>query len=71
MALTDSVKKLINNMNPAARKAKLGDIVDELHNRNATAKGVAVADAEGAAPTAEEFNALLTSLRDAGVIAAS
>ena len=33
-------------------------------------QGVAVADA-AAAPTKEEFNALLKSLRDAGIIAAS
>ena len=32
-------------------------------------QGVAVADAEGEAPTAAEFKALLDSLRDAGIIA--
>jgi hypothetical protein len=32
-------------------------------------QGVAVADAAGAAPTAAEFDALLDSLRDAGIIA--
>jgi hypothetical protein len=33
-------------------------------------KGVAVADAKGGTPTQAEFNALLKSLRDAGIIAA-
>jgi hypothetical protein len=32
-------------------------------------QGVAVPDAAGAAPTAEEFDALLASLRTAGIIA--
>lgn len=32
-------------------------------------QGVAVADAAGANPTAAEYLALLTSLRDAGIIA--
>lgn len=32
-------------------------------------QGVAVADAAGDPPTQAEFNALLTSLRDAGIIA--
>lgn len=34
-----------------------------------TAQGMAVANAAGAAPTAAEYNTLLTSLRDAGIIA--
>lgn len=37
----------------------------------AGASGAAVPDAAGAAPTKAEFNALLKSLRDAGIIAAS
>ena len=34
-------------------------------------QGTAVANAAGSAPTAAEFKALLDSLRDAGIIAAS
>ncbi|WP_441280574.1 hypothetical protein [Tardiphaga sp. 862_B3_N1_1] len=66
MAITAAVKKLLNNLTPGARTAKLGDLMDK-----ATAQGVAVPDAAGAAPTAAEFKALLDSLRDAGKIAKS
>lgn len=38
-------------------------------NKGVVKQGVAVADAEGDAPTAAEFKALLDSLRGAGVIA--
>lgn len=37
--------------------------------RGSVLQGVAVANAAGANPTQAEFNALLTSLRNAGVIA--
>lgn len=66
MALSAAVKKLLNNMTPGAKTAKLGDLMEK-----ATAQGVAVADAAGAAPTAAEYKALLDSLRNAGIIAKS
>lgn len=50
---------------------KLRGILEELDERIPAAgmkQGVAVKDA-AAAPTKEEFNALLKSLRDAGIIA--
>ncbi len=51
---------------PEARAKKL----KALESQNLTAtQGVAVAAAAGANPTAAEYLALLTSLRDAGVIA--
>lgn len=112
MALSTTVKRLLNNATPGLFRAKLGDIIDDmltsqLHaGGNATTeaaglmsaadktklngvaasannytlpaagasiggvkKGVAVADAVGATPTAAEYKALLDSLRAAGVIA--
>lgn len=68
MAISALAKKLLNNLTPGAKQAKLGDLLDK---GLPTAQGVAVADAAGAAPTAAEFKALLDSLRDAGVIAKS
>ncbi len=53
---------------------KIRGILEDLDGRIPGAgirQGAAVADAAGAAPTAEEYNALLASLRAAGVIAQS
>lgn len=53
---------------------KLRDILEDLNSRvpeSGIKQAAAVADAAGAAPTAEEYNALLASLRAAGVIAPS
>ena len=53
---------------------KLREILEDLDGRisaEGIKQGTAVADAAGAAPTAEEYNALLASLRAAGVIAQS
>lgn len=51
---------MLNDLNLGAQKEKLGDAVMR--------RGVAVANA-AAAPTKAEFDALLTSLRNAGLIA--
>lgn len=51
---------MLNGLNLGAQKEKLGDAVMR--------QGVAVANA-AAAPTKAEFDALLTSLRNAGLIA--
>ena len=53
---------------------KLREILEDLDGRipeEGIKQGAAVADAAGAAPTAEEYNALLASLRTAGIIAQS
>ncbi len=53
---------------------KVRKILEELDGRipaEGMQQGAAVADAVGAAPTAEEYNALLASLRAAGIIAPS
>lgn len=80
MPISAANKRLINNISPGAAKAKLGDLVaaHEDATQAATAsvagvvkQGVAVAAAAGAAPTKAEFDALLASLRTAGVIAAA
>lgn len=64
MALSAIAKKLLNNISPGAKVAKLGDLVED-----AVTPAAAVANAAAAAPTQAEFNALLISLRNAGVIA--
>lgn len=63
MALTAHQKKLLNNMTPGSKVAGLGDALQK-----ALVVGVAVPNA-ASAPTQAEFNALLASLRGAGVIA--
>lgn len=53
---------------------KLREILENLDGRipeEGIKQGAAVANAAGSAPTAEEYNALLESLRAAGVIAQS
>lgn len=69
-ALTAATKALLNNISPGAKKAKLGDIVDvaTTTKTGTVLKGAAVANAV-AVPTKAEFDALLVSLRNAGVIA--
>lgn len=80
MAITAAIKKLLNNLTPGAKTAKLGDLVaaHDAATQPATAttagvvkQGVAVAAAAGSAPTKAEFDALLTSLRNAGTIASA
>lgn len=61
----EQAAKLLNDINVKTRQQRLGDFVVE----QATRQGEAVADAAGAAPTAEEFKALLDSLRASGLIA--
>jgi hypothetical protein len=53
---------------------KVREILEDLDGRipaEGMHQGAAVADAAGEAPTAEEYNALLASLRAAGIIAPS
>lgn len=71
MSLTSEQKRLLNHMTPGAKKAGLGDIVDSATKTKpgTVLQGAAVADAAGASPTADEFKALLDSLRNAGIIA--
>lgn len=52
---------------------KVREVLEDLDSRvpeDGIVQGEAVADAAGEAPTAAEYNALLASLRAAGVIAA-
>ena len=51
---------------------KVREVLEELDGRvpeGGIKQGAAVADAASTAPTAEEYNALLASLRAAGIIA--
>jgi hypothetical protein len=66
MALTAAQKKALNTLNINTQKLKLGDALANVP----AAQGVHVPNA-AAAPTKAEFDALLTSLRNAGVIASS
>lgn len=51
---------------------KQREIFEKIMNDKLTAtQGVHVPDTEGEAPTKAEFDALLTSLRNAGIIASS
>lgn len=61
----EKVKDLINNLNMGTQSAKAGTFLVD----GVTRSGVAVANAVGAAPTKAEFDALLNSLRNAGLIA--
>lgn len=84
MSLTDKQIFDLNNMNEAARKAQLGTLVNDggsgggvtytlpaatTTNLGGVKKASAVADATDATVTKEEFNALLTALRNAGILA--
>lgn len=61
----EEARNLLNNLNLATRNAKAGDLA-------ILEPGPAVPDSvEAASPTTAEFNALLASLRAAGVIASS
>lgn len=51
------------------RARKLNELDATVADKSDATQGVAVANAAGANPTQAEFNALLTSLRNAGVIA--
>jgi len=68
---TEKVRRYLNNATPGLKKAGLGDRLLETEGKVANLPGAAVDDAAGAAPTAAEFDALLASLRAAGVIAES
>lgn len=71
MAITkeqkDKVAELLDSLNLGTKKAEVGKTIIALIEGK---QGVAVPNA-AAAPTKDEFNALLTSLRNAGIIAAS
>lgn len=75
MSQLDDVRNLLNNLNIGANKVKLGDFILAAIDQAVTAataankQGAHVANAAGANPTAEEFEALLDSLREAGIIA--
>jgi len=73
MALSEANKKLLNNATPGLHKAGLGDMLDAATptKPGLVSQGVHVPNAAGANPTQAEFGALLTSLRNAGVIASS
>lgn len=76
MAITqaqkDKVAELLDSLNLGTKKAEVGKTIIALIEEasGGMTQGVAVPDA-AAAPTQGEFNALLTSLRNAGIIAAS
>lgn len=64
----------MKNFDMSGIPPKVREILEDLDGRIPTGgmqQGAAVADAAGAAPTAEEYNALLASLRAAGIIAPS
>ena len=78
MALNPKQIYDLNNMNSAAQNARLGDIVSNggmepspatTETLGVVKQAVAVADAAGVNVTKEEFNALLTALRNAGILA--
>lgn len=72
MPLSATEKRLLNNATPGLKKAGLGDKLDDATTSKPglVKQGVHVPNA-AAAPTQAEFNALLTSLRNAGVLASS
>lgn len=64
----------MKNFDMSGIPPKVREILEDLDGRipaGGMQQGTAVADATGAAPTAEEYNALLASLRAAGIIATS
>lgn len=73
MALSATIKRLLNTISPGAKQAGLGDLLDSATatKQGTVLQGVHVPNAAGANPTKAEFDALLTSLRNAGVIASS
>lgn len=64
MTVIETAKKLLNKLNIGTNNHKVGDFLVG----QATRQGVHVPDAADV-PTQAEFNALLTSLRDADLIA--
>jgi hypothetical protein len=64
-------KRILNNVSPGTKKVALGERLIELEKTVATLprQAAAVDNAAGANPTKAEFDALLVSLRAAGVIA--
>lgn len=59
------------NFDESGIAPKIREVLEDLDNRvpdKGIAQGVAVANAAGSAPTSAEYNALLTSLRNAGII---
>ena len=75
--MTFPIQNLIVQKRAKNHKAGPLDAPVALYNTDGTpftatpASGAAVADAAGDAPTKAEFDALLKSLRDAGIIASS
>lgn len=82
MSILDALKALCKKV--TTKDSSCGDISGVLHDiaekwpsqadtitPGFVKQGIAVQNAVGEAPTAEEFNALLTSLRAAGIIANS
>lgn len=78
MSLTALQIAQLNNMSPAAAHAALGTVLGAAQAATQPAsatvagvvkQGVSVANAAGANPTQAEYDALLTSLRNAGIIA--
>lgn len=68
----DKVAKLLDNLNLGTKKEEVGQtIIALIAEASTVTTGAAVANAAGAAPTKAEFDALLTSLRNSGAIAAS
>lgn len=67
MALTAEQVKLLNNATPGMKKAKLGDILQAHEGRVAAFQAAAA----GANPTKAEFDALVTKLINAGLMAPS
>lgn len=64
-------KRILNNATPGTKRVGLGDRLIALEETVATLprQAAAVDNAAGANPTKAEFDALLVSLRAAGVIA--
>lgn len=83
MALTEKQIYDLNNMNVAAQNAGLGDLLNggeggsyvlpaaTTTTLGGVKQGAVVTDAAGENVTKAEFNALLTALRNAGIIASN
>lgn len=70
MQLSDEHKKLLDSTCPVLKRAKLGSMLSGMQIAGGAMKQAeAVSDAAGETPTAAEFNALLASLRAAGILA--
>lgn len=77
MALSATIKNLLNKLSPGSKKSGLGDLISGLDDKTQLAttttagivlKGAAVNVAAGANPTKAEFDALVNSLKNAGVV---